>query len=300
MNSFDLGTGAFKQKPLAMLLFDAEEASDDSEECKGSERLSRPAEQSYPSRLKTALEKHFRVVSIVGNCSELWTELFNEIPNVLIVSSALREFDAVGLIRSLKSSRNSYDIRFFLSCRRVNASIMSVCRAEGIDGCIPLDEDVELSAARVFEQYSSLEKSADERRLELIKKMIESDMYFRDVAVRFEEDSRLREALLLPLGFDPEHKGTKYLELMIGLRVLGCESNMALLYALAGNCFGVSKASVEKAVRYSIERAWSGSTPYMQYRLFGNTVDSEKGKPTNAEFVETLVRHTIDYYKPGF
>ena len=47
--------------------------------------------------------------------------------------------------------------------------------------------------------------------------------------------------------------------------------------------------SVERAIRHAIERAWLRGDLEAQYRLFGNTIDEAKGKPTNAEFLSRVV-----------
>ena len=58
-------------------------------------------------------------------------------------------------------------------------------------------------------------------------------------------------------------------------------------------------AAVERAIRYSVERAWEDGNLYMQFELFGNTTDSAKGKPTNAEFIATVVQHIRNRLQHG-
>ena len=48
-------------------------------------------------------------------------------------------------------------------------------------------------------------------------------------------------------------------------------------------------AVVERAIRHAIETAWLKGDLETQYRLFGNTIDESKGKPTNAEFLSRVV-----------
>lgn len=276
----------FDRKPLAILFFEA-----------GNRSNAIPSSQTgngFADALSEELKQHFRVAPVIHSCSELWPLLFNEIPSVMIFSQTLREVDAVALIRSFKSSRHAFDIRYFLCSAKATSSIKSICKLNGIDGCFSEEDDPSAVAKTVYESYKELEKSAADRRLQSIREMYGDDMFFNDRREIWELGAVVSEALFKPIGLNTEHIGTKYLELIIGLRLFGVPKNMRLIYVLCADCFGVSAASVEKAVRYSIERAWTGSSPYMQYKLFGNSVDPERGKPTNSEFVETIVRHTIE------
>ena len=59
---------------------------------------------------------------------------------------------------------------------------------------------------------------------------------------------------------------------------------------VAGQC-GTTPQAVEKAIRTAVESAWlQGSLEGIQ-ALFGLSVDAEKGKPTNAEFLAMLAEH---------
>lgn len=54
-------------------------------------------------------------------------------------------------------------------------------------------------------------------------------------------------------------------------------------------CGAGSGEAAERAIRHAIESAWLKGDLETQYRLFGNTIDEAKGKPTNAEFLSRVV-----------
>lgn len=54
-------------------------------------------------------------------------------------------------------------------------------------------------------------------------------------------------------------------------------------------CGEGSGEAAERAIRHAIENAWLKGDLEAQYRLFGNTIDEAKGKPTNAEFLSRVV-----------
>ncbi|MBR3298420.1 MAG: sporulation initiation factor Spo0A C-terminal domain-containing protein [Clostridia bacterium] len=282
----ELKHSRFAQKPPVIAVFEEREQFSENSLFHGRD--------AFVGALIEALKPHFRIAPVITSGCDLFPRLFEEIPAVIIVSSTLRDLDAIGLIRSLKSSRHRFDIRFFLCCKTVDNSSKNICRLNDIDGCLSWRDDPVEAAERIWERVSELEETSASRRLEAIRAMLGDDSFFNESGELRLLGTGIFNELLLPLGFKKEHRGTEYLELMIALRVLGTEGSMRMLYACCSECFGVLPSAVERAARYAIECAWNGSSPYMQYKLFGNSVDAERGKPTNAEFVETLARHALD------
>lgn len=66
------------------------------------------------------------------------------------------------------------------------------------------------------------------------------------------------------------------------------ESVTKTLYPDVAKKFSTTSSRVERAIRHAIEVAWTrGDLSYIQ-EIFGYTVSSEKGKPTNSEFIAML------------
>lgn len=60
------------------------------------------------------------------------------------------------------------------------------------------------------------------------------------------------------------------------------------LYPRLARSYETTSSRVERAIRHAIEISWSrGDYDYME-ELFGNSVDCDKSKPTNGEFIVTL------------
>ncbi|MGN0777828.1 MAG: sporulation initiation factor Spo0A C-terminal domain-containing protein [Aristaeellaceae bacterium] len=57
------------------------------------------------------------------------------------------------------------------------------------------------------------------------------------------------------------------------------------LYALTARRHGMSASAVERSLRLAIESTWSGASLNALERFFGHSVDPERGKPTNREFL---------------
>lgn len=96
---------------------------------------------------------------------------------------------------------------------------------------------------------------------------------------------------LLELGFQPNLKGYKLLSRLIAIAI----SDDAILplkyrgYRRLSDEFGVDSASIEKDIQNAISSAWLRGNIDVLYREFGETLDEDKGKPTNKQFIMTAV-----------
>lgn len=69
------------------------------------------------------------------------------------------------------------------------------------------------------------------------------------------------------------------------------------LYPLiAEKCGLANKVRVERDIRHAIETAFNVAPPEVMQRVFGNTIDYNKGKVTNGTFIATIVE--IITYEP--
>lgn len=96
---------------------------------------------------------------------------------------------------------------------------------------------------------------------------------------------------LLSLGFQPNLKGYRLLAKLIGYAFDG-KDVLPLKYAgyaWLANDFRVDSASVEKDIQNAISAAWLRGDVDTLYREFGETLDENKGKPTNKQFVLTAL-----------
>ena len=90
------------------------------------------------------------------------------------------------------------------------------------------------------------------------------------------------------LGVPAHIKGYQYIRSAIMMVV----ENMDLLnfitkqlYPEIAKAYNTTASRVERAIRHSIEVAWSRGKPEVMNEIFGYTIHTGKGKPTNSEFI---------------
>lgn len=95
------------------------------------------------------------------------------------------------------------------------------------------------------------------------------------------------------LGVKRELAGHKYLIAAIAIHTAIHDfPEPKVLYQNIADYYGTTPAAVEKDIRYAIESAWVLGDIEYQHTIFGMSIDEEKGKPTNAEFIARLA---LDY-----
>lgn len=106
-----------------------------------------------------------------------------------------------------------------------------------------------------------------------------------------EKDEVKIKKYLLELGFQPNLKGYHLLAALIKKAKEG-EKILPLKYygyVTLSKLFAVSVASIEKDIQNAISTAWLRGNVDTLYREFGETLDEDKGKPTNKQFLLTAL-----------
>ena len=62
------------------------------------------------------------------------------------------------------------------------------------------------------------------------------------------------------------------------------------MYPDVAKKFNTTRSRTERAIRHLVEVAWSRHDIDDAYRIFGNTININRGKPTNSEFIAACAR----------
>ncbi|MEE1011711.1 MAG: sporulation initiation factor Spo0A C-terminal domain-containing protein, partial [Acutalibacteraceae bacterium] len=86
-------------------------------------------------------------------------------------------------------------------------------------------------------------------------------------------------------------RGYQYLREAIILSVRNSEmisSVTKILYPTVAKTFKTTPSRVERAIRHAIEVAWDRGDVDVLSSYFGYTIQTERGKPTNSEFIAMI------------
>ena len=97
--------------------------------------------------------------------------------------------------------------------------------------------------------------------------------------------------ILHELGIPSHIKGYQYIREAISLVYENPELIGGItkeLYPLVGKTFETSTSRVERAIRHAIEVSWNRGDWDLMEEIFGHSVDIDRAKPTNSEFIVTI------------
>ncbi len=143
----------------------------------------------------------------------------------------------------------------------------------------------------------------------LIKRINQLDSASAEVVMPSQEHANLKRSLVLrdsllnndleiditnlihEVGVPAHIKGYQYLRDAISLVVANMDLLGAVtkeLYPTVASMNNTTPSRVERAIRHAIELAWNRGKLETLDALFGYTVQNDKGKPTNSEFIAII------------
>lgn len=128
-------------------------------------------------------------------------------------------------------------------------------------------EDMQISTAELL---TRAEPAPPERHRDLLKDVTEM-IHEIGVPAHIKGYQYLREAIMLSVN-DTE--------------MLNCITKV--LYPTIARKYETTPSRVERAIRHAIEVAWSRGKMETLDALFGYTINTGKGKPTNSEFIALI------------
>ncbi len=97
--------------------------------------------------------------------------------------------------------------------------------------------------------------------------------------------------IMRQIGVPAHIKGYQYLRTAIKLSVNDSEmlgSVTKILYPTVAKMYNTTSSRVERAIRHAIEVAWDRGDVDVLSSYFGYTIQSQRGKPTNSEFIAMI------------
>ena len=166
-----------------------------------------------------------------------------------------------------------------------------------------------------MEQLHVTTTKDNERMFQILTDLIRNDKEFqimitvpsREMTEATTQDSMIQERRMLiqpprdlekdvtemihEIGVPAHIKGYQYLREAIMMAVDDMEmlnSITKILYPTIAKKFQTTPSRVERAIRHAIEVAWSRGKMETLDALFGYTINTGKGEPTNSEFIALI------------
>ena len=197
-------------------------------------------------------------------------------PDVVILDIIMPERDGLGVLKILSSSKGKKPICIVLSVTG-SATIMETAMKFGADYYLlkPQSMPAIVDTIRSFSDKSTSVMPAIEIQG---GQPIPQPVDLESVVTEFIHE----------LGVPAHIKGYQYIRSAIMMVIEDMELLNYItkqLYPTIAKKYKTTSSRVERAIRHSIEVAWNRGKPETMDEIFGYTVDTGKGKPTNSEFI---------------
>lgn len=254
--------------------------------------------------------KNVRAVIIDDNVNlvEMIKEYFSSHEIISIVDWA---YDGVEGIKLIDEKRDNYDIIILdlIMPNKDGMYVLEEMRKRGIDKKVIVATSYNTSEViRDVSEYGvnyfilkPFELSDLEKRILDSFKTKESknktiDFYHNNLQISITK-------ILHELGIPSHIKGYQYIREAIGIIYEHPETIGGItkeLYPELANKFNTTVSRVERAIRHAIEVSWNRGNWTLMEEIFGHSVDIDKAKPTNSEFIVTIAdKLRLEFHKVG-
>ncbi|HVB10569.1 MAG TPA: sporulation transcription factor Spo0A [Bacillota bacterium] len=210
----------------------------------------------------------FRLVGAAQNGRQVMEMLQTEVPDVIILDIIMPHLDGLGVLEQVNALGLEHRPKIIMLTAFGQESIAQRVVDLGADYYIlkPFDLNVLAKRIRQIVKVGGARVAVHEGRS-------------LDIEVT---------GVLHEIGIPAHIKGYLYLREAIILVVQRVELLGGVtkeLYPSIAKKFATTPSRVERAIRHAIEVAWSRGNVDLIHKLFGHTVNSDRGKPTNSEFI---------------
>ena len=219
-------------------------------------------------------------------------------PDMILSDICLNGGDGISLLQACRNESLLRDTKFVFLTAVTSQKIIDIAYDVGADYYLMLNQEPKF-IARMLERI--LEVQYDARR----KKKQQENMTNEQKQFLFE--STLENdvtKMIRSIGIPAHIKGYQYIREGIILSIKDPDTLNYItkyLYPSIAQKYHTTTSSVERAIRHAIEVAWNRGKLDTMENLFGYSVNSGKGKPTNSEFIALIAdKFRLEYRMKGY
>ncbi len=207
----------------------------------------------------------------------------NDMPDFLIIEAKMPELDAASLLDEIRAAKGTVPVTIVVSNINTPELEKEVMDAGASYFMVkPFAPEIMVNKINALKNYRKATSPETVRDIANIEYIV-TDMIHR-------------------IGIPAHIKGYHYLRTAIILSINDDEminSVTKLLYPTVAQKYSTTSSRVERAIRHAIEIAWDRGDVDVLNGLFGYTIHTARGKPTNSEFIALIADKLRLQYFPN-
>ncbi len=192
-------------------------------------------------------------------------------PDAVVMDVFLPGADAISVMTNLRSQHPMLHTKFIVVFGFDNPTLESDVMNSGADYFFLRPFDYDEMAYRILSLFASSREKAKPHESDSLEMMITQTLHRIGVPAHIKGYQYLREAIIMAIE-DPE----------------SINAVTKLLYPGVAKKYSTTSSRVERAIRHAIEVAWDRGDVEVLNSYFGYTIQSQRGKPTNSEFIAMI------------
>ncbi len=233
-------------------------------------------------------QKEIVVVGIAKDGIEAIELIKEKKPNLVILDIIMPHLDGLGVLERLYNMDINPMPKIIVLSAVGQDKITQRVINMGADYYVVKPFDMDILSRRIREMFNVVETSDDKStKSSIFTPRIFQDRFIQKPSEPGDLETEIT-SIIHEIGVPAHIKGYVYIREAIGMVVKDMELLSAVtkeLYPSIAKKYNTTASRVERAIRHAIEVAWSRGQVDTIYKLFGYTINNNKGKPTNSEFI---------------
>ncbi len=212
------------------------------------------------------------VVDVCHDGESAFEKVYQHKPDVVVLDGIMPKLDGLGFLEKVRQSGEALDTKFIM---------LTALTAEDVTQSA-LNLGVSYYMAKPFDMESLVQ------RIRTAKHGNQQVQQKTNSQVSIE--ARVTQ-ILHEIGVPAHIRGYHYMRESIILAIDDIDMLNYItkeLYPCIAKKYNTTPSRVERAIRHAIEVAWSRGVVDSKNNLFGYTINANRGKPTNSEFIALI------------
>jgi len=215
-------------------------------------------------------QEDFELIGIAYNGLEALQMIQENNPDVVVLDIIMPHIDGIGVLEKLFNSNTNNKFKIIMLTAFGQESVTQRAVELGADYFIlkPFDFNILASRIRQLAKGESVSQYITPTKPKNLDIAVTNIIHEMGVPAHIKGYQYLRDAIIMVVG---------------EINLLGAVTKE--LYPMIAQRYQTTPSRVERAIRHAIELAWDRGNVEMMNKFFGYTINLERGKPTNSEFI---------------
>lgn len=226
------------------------------------------------------------VKAVATNGREAYEKMLETKPDVMIIDMIMPYVDGLGVLKKIKNTKMEKEPIVMMVSGMYQEKVAAQASALGAYYYMVKPIELESLADRIRE-FSDI--SQNKPAVYTQTGAVSKPQEYTD-----HEIEKIVTDIIHDIGVPAHIKGYHFIRSAIIMAINDMEVINHVtkqLYPDLAKMYKTTPSRVERAIRHSIEVAWNRGYNESAQKLFGYSISSDKGKPTNSEFIAMIADH---------